>query len=103
MDDPSPTPSKQEFSPEFCSFIDACLQKDAEARPTADQVCQLKRIFTSSLLYQKIQQFNARFGYKLGAFLCMSVLKQDLVINSVFFFVFVCFKARFGAFLCICV
>ncbi|KAL0712050.1 hypothetical protein Bca4012_019028 [Brassica carinata] len=25
------------FSPEFCSFIDACLQKDAEARPTADQ------------------------------------------------------------------
>ncbi|CDY50119.1 BnaC04g32540D [Brassica napus] len=38
LDDPSPTPSKQEFSPEFCSFIDVCLQKDADARPTADQL-----------------------------------------------------------------
>lgn len=26
------------FSPEFCSFIDDCLQKDADARPTAEQV-----------------------------------------------------------------
>ncbi|CAA0406538.1 unnamed protein product [Arabidopsis thaliana] len=38
LDDPSPTPPKQEFSPEFCSFIDACLQKDPDARPTADQL-----------------------------------------------------------------
>ncbi|XP_010554056.1 PREDICTED: mitogen-activated protein kinase kinase 3 [Tarenaya hassleriana] len=38
LDDPSPTPSKKDFSPEFCSFIDACLQKDADARPTADQL-----------------------------------------------------------------
>ncbi|PQQ13178.1 mitogen-activated protein kinase kinase 3 isoform X2 [Prunus yedoensis var. nudiflora] len=36
--DPSPTPSKQKFSPEFCSFIEACLQKDADARPTAEQL-----------------------------------------------------------------
>ncbi|WOK93010.1 mitogen-activated protein kinase kinase 3 isoform X1 [Canna indica] len=36
--DPSPTPSKDSFSPEFCSFIDACLQKDADARPTAEQL-----------------------------------------------------------------
>ncbi|PRQ54017.1 putative mitogen-activated protein kinase kinase STE-STE7 family [Rosa chinensis] len=38
LDDPSPTPSKQNFSPEFCSFIEACLQKDADARPTAEQL-----------------------------------------------------------------
>lgn len=38
LEDPSPSPSKNRFSPEFCSFIDACLQKDAEARPTADQL-----------------------------------------------------------------
>ncbi|KAA8530203.1 hypothetical protein F0562_004912 [Nyssa sinensis] len=38
LDDPSPSPSKHIFSPEFCSFIDACLQKDADARPTADQL-----------------------------------------------------------------
>lgn len=38
LDDPSPSPPKQDFSPEFCSFIDACLQKDADARPTAEQV-----------------------------------------------------------------
>ncbi|XP_075667411.1 mitogen-activated protein kinase kinase 3-like [Castanea sativa] len=28
LDDPSPSPSKQYFSTEFYSFIDACLQKD---------------------------------------------------------------------------
>ncbi|XP_020520748.1 mitogen-activated protein kinase kinase 3 isoform X2 [Amborella trichopoda] len=36
--DPSPSPPRDSFSPEFCSFIDACLQKDAEARPTAEQL-----------------------------------------------------------------
>ncbi|CAB4275295.1 unnamed protein product [Prunus armeniaca] len=38
LDDPSPTPPKHKFSPEFCSFIEACLQKDADARPTAEQL-----------------------------------------------------------------
>ncbi|KAL0014381.1 hypothetical protein SO802_001450 [Lithocarpus litseifolius] len=38
LDDPSPSPSKLNFSTEFCSFIDACLQKDADARPTAEQL-----------------------------------------------------------------
>ncbi|XP_059645743.1 mitogen-activated protein kinase kinase 3 isoform X2 [Cornus florida] len=38
IDDPSPSPSKDFFSSEFCSFIDACLQKDADARPTAEQL-----------------------------------------------------------------
>ncbi|RVW46587.1 Mitogen-activated protein kinase kinase 3 [Vitis vinifera] len=38
LDDPSPSPPKHIFSAEFCSFIDACLQKDADARPTAEQV-----------------------------------------------------------------
>ncbi|XP_050223759.1 mitogen-activated protein kinase kinase 3 isoform X2 [Mercurialis annua] len=38
LEDPSPSPSKHNFSPEFCSFVDACLQKDPDARPTADQL-----------------------------------------------------------------
>ncbi|KAL6994391.1 Mitogen-activated protein kinase kinase 3 [Sarracenia purpurea var. burkii] len=38
LDDPSPSPPKHIFSPEFCSFINACLQKDADARPTAEQL-----------------------------------------------------------------
>ncbi|KAJ8432150.1 hypothetical protein Cgig2_006852 [Carnegiea gigantea] len=38
VDDPSPSPSREKFSSEFCSFIDACLQKDPDARPTADQL-----------------------------------------------------------------
>jgi len=38
LDDPSPSPSKNKFSPEFCSFVDACLQKDPDKRPTAEQV-----------------------------------------------------------------
>ncbi|KAL3529617.1 hypothetical protein ACH5RR_008939 [Cinchona calisaya] len=38
LDDPSPSPQKQDFSSEFCSFVDACLQKDADARPTAEQL-----------------------------------------------------------------
>jgi serine/threonine protein kinase len=52
LDDPSPTPPKQEFSPEFCSFIDACLQKDPDARPTADQVgkTEMSYIYQSSTL-----------------------------------------------------
>ncbi|XP_072959840.1 mitogen-activated protein kinase kinase 3 isoform X1 [Typha angustifolia] len=36
--DVSPTPPKDKFSLEFCSFVDACLQKDPGARPTADQL-----------------------------------------------------------------
>ncbi|KAJ0989036.1 hypothetical protein J5N97_007392 [Dioscorea zingiberensis] len=36
--DPSPSPPRHSFSPEFCSFIDACLQKDPQARPTADDL-----------------------------------------------------------------
>ncbi|KAH9790904.1 mitogen-activated protein kinase kinase 3 [Citrus sinensis] len=38
LEDPSPSPSRQKFSPEFCSFVDDCLKKDAEARPTAEQL-----------------------------------------------------------------
>jgi len=40
LDDPSPIPAKyvNVYSPEFCSFISACLQKDADARPTCEQV-----------------------------------------------------------------
>ncbi|KAM1187270.1 hypothetical protein ACFX2J_023222 [Malus domestica] len=30
LDDPSPPPSKHKFSSEFCSFIKAGLQKDAD-------------------------------------------------------------------------
>ncbi|XP_065868767.1 mitogen-activated protein kinase kinase 3 [Euphorbia lathyris] len=38
LEDPSPSPSKHKFSSEFCSFIDACLQKEPNARPTAEQL-----------------------------------------------------------------
>eukprot|EP00246_Nothoceros_aenigmaticus_P011500 TRINITY_DN3148_c0_g1_i1.p1 TRINITY_DN3148_c0_g1~~TRINITY_DN3148_c0_g1_i1.p1 ORF type:complete len:522 (+),score=71.95 TRINITY_DN3148_c0_g1_i1:133-1698(+) len=38
IDDPSPSPPADRFSWEFRSFVDACLQKDAEARPTAEQL-----------------------------------------------------------------
>ncbi|WJX70223.1 Mitogen-activated protein kinase kinase 3 [Trifolium repens] len=38
LDDPSPSPSKEKFSPEFCSFVDACLMKDPDNRPTAEQL-----------------------------------------------------------------
>lgn len=36
--DPTPTPPRDQFSPEFCSFVDACLEKDADKRPTADEL-----------------------------------------------------------------
>ncbi|KAH7682841.1 Mitogen-activated protein kinase kinase protein [Dioscorea alata] len=38
--DPSPSPPRHLFSPEFGSFIDSCLQKDPEARPTADDLLE---------------------------------------------------------------
>ncbi|ONM32399.1 Mitogen-activated protein kinase kinase 3 [Zea mays] len=37
LDDPSPTPPVDTCSLEFCSFINDCLQKDADARPTCEQ------------------------------------------------------------------
>ncbi|KAG0495604.1 hypothetical protein HPP92_000295 [Vanilla planifolia] len=36
--DPSPSPPRDSFSAEFCSFIDACLHKDPDARPRADEL-----------------------------------------------------------------
>jgi serine/threonine protein kinase len=38
MYDPSPSPPSDRFSSEFRSFVDACLLKEADARPTAEQV-----------------------------------------------------------------
>ncbi|XP_060204365.1 mitogen-activated protein kinase kinase 3 isoform X1 [Lycium barbarum] len=38
LDDPSPSLSKHNFSPEFCSFVDACLKKNPDDRPTAEQL-----------------------------------------------------------------
>ncbi|KAJ6800054.1 mitogen-activated protein kinase kinase 3 isoform X4 [Iris pallida] len=35
--DPLPTPGDS-FSPEFCSFVDDCLQKDPDARPTVEEL-----------------------------------------------------------------
>lgn len=36
--DPSPSPSRDHFSEEFCSFVDVCLKKNAEDRPTAEEL-----------------------------------------------------------------
>eukprot|EP00252_Welwitschia_mirabilis_P014603 TRINITY_DN3208_c0_g1_i2.p1 TRINITY_DN3208_c0_g1~~TRINITY_DN3208_c0_g1_i2.p1 ORF type:complete len:436 (+),score=77.29 TRINITY_DN3208_c0_g1_i2:625-1932(+) len=36
--EPSPSPSREDYSEEFCSFVDVCLQKDAQMRPTAEQL-----------------------------------------------------------------
>ncbi|PKA63904.1 Mitogen-activated protein kinase kinase 6 [Apostasia shenzhenica] len=38
LDDPSPSPPRNSFSPEFCSFIDACLKKDPSERPKAEEL-----------------------------------------------------------------
>ncbi|KAG8075959.1 hypothetical protein GUJ93_ZPchr0006g45082 [Zizania palustris] len=38
LDDPSPTPPNDAYSSEFCSFINDCLQKDADARPSCEQL-----------------------------------------------------------------
>lgn len=47
MYDPSPSPPADRFSGEFRSFVDVCLLKEAEARPTAEQV----RLLLVLLLY----------------------------------------------------
>lgn len=46
LDDPSPSLLNKNFSPEFCSFVDTCLQKDPAVRPTADKVSDDDRFFT---------------------------------------------------------
>ncbi|GER56842.1 mitogen-activated protein kinase kinase [Striga asiatica] len=38
LDDPSPSLSDKNFSPEFCSFVNDCLQKDPADRPTAEKL-----------------------------------------------------------------
>lgn len=55
LDDPSPSPSECKFSPEFCSFVDACLEKDPDARPTAEQVnnCFHMKLWISVKEYNK--------------------------------------------------
>ncbi|XP_024530529.1 mitogen-activated protein kinase kinase 3 isoform X1 [Selaginella moellendorffii] len=40
MYDPSPAPPADRFSCEFRSFVEACLRKDADTRPTAEQLLQ---------------------------------------------------------------
>ena len=45
MYDPSPSPPADRFSREFRSFVDACLQKEADLRPTAEQVDILRLSF----------------------------------------------------------
>ena len=38
LDDPSPAPPEDAYTPEFCSFINDCLRKYADARPTCEQL-----------------------------------------------------------------
>ncbi|XP_057545388.1 mitogen-activated protein kinase kinase 2-like [Amaranthus tricolor] len=40
MDQPPPSASSEDFSPEFCSFISSCLQKDPKARLSAQQLME---------------------------------------------------------------
>lgn len=40
VNQPPPTAPSDQFSPEFCSFISACLQKDPEARVSAQQLME---------------------------------------------------------------
>jgi len=37
---PAPTLPADKFSPEFCSFVEACLQKDSKVRPNPDVLLQ---------------------------------------------------------------
>ncbi|CAH9146154.1 unnamed protein product [Cuscuta epithymum] len=58
LDDPSPSLSSHEFSPEFCSFVDSCLQKNPDARPTAEEL----------LSHPFITKYVDTMGVDLGAF-----------------------------------
>lgn len=40
VDQPPPSAPSDRFSPEFCSFISSCLQKDPKARPSAQQLME---------------------------------------------------------------
>lgn len=66
LDDPSPSLSDKSFSPEFCSFIDDCLQKDPVTRPTAEKVSMRRFNF----LFYEIKLLNTGvspciiFGYR---------------------------------------
>jgi mitogen-activated protein kinase kinase 3 len=64
--DPSPTPPKDKFSPEFCSFVDACLQKDADKRPTADDVYfHFNLIFFCSLRNTSVRTYGLIYILKI--------------------------------------
>ncbi|ERN04857.1 hypothetical protein AMTRI_Chr05g63780 [Amborella trichopoda] len=38
VDEPAPCAPSDQFSPEFCSFISSCVQKDAKDRPSAQEL-----------------------------------------------------------------
>ncbi|KAJ7553324.1 hypothetical protein O6H91_06G093300 [Diphasiastrum complanatum] len=61
MYDPSPSPPADQFSAEFRSFVDACLQKEADARPTAEQL--LSHPFISK--YENVQVELASFVHSI--------------------------------------
>ena len=95
LDDPSPIPAKyvNVYSPEFCSFISACLQKDADARPTCEQVywgiiSYIKfwgKYFRSCLMDGFSHNTEVYCGGSRLAFACRQKFSTMLVIALYFF------------------
>lgn len=70
MYDPSPSPPADRFSREFRSFVDACLQKEADLRPTAEQVDNIPLSFLcikSTLYTNKIVVVCIMLAYDDGS------------------------------------
>ncbi|VAI42687.1 unnamed protein product [Triticum turgidum subsp. durum] len=47
VDQPSPSAPSDQFSPEFCSFISVCMQKEATNRSSA-QILSVRKFLSAS-------------------------------------------------------
>ncbi|KAF9617726.1 hypothetical protein IFM89_038226 [Coptis chinensis] len=68
VDQPPPQASAHQFSPEFCSFISACLQKDPKARQTAHELMEHRFIRMYEDLNVDLAAYFTNAGSPLATF-----------------------------------
>ncbi|KAK1313868.1 Mitogen-activated protein kinase kinase 2 [Acorus calamus] len=69
VDQPSPCAPPEQFSPEFCSFISACVQKDPKKRLTAPQLLEHPFLRLYDHLHIDLASYFKSSGTPLATFL----------------------------------
>ncbi|KAM1479225.1 hypothetical protein ACFX2I_026543 [Malus domestica] len=68
VDEPAPCAPSDQFSPEFCSFISACVQKDPKDRPSAQDLLRHPFINMYDDLHIDLSSYFTEAGSPLATF-----------------------------------